>query len=154
MPNFALEPQLPAHPQLGFVQIENSNASIKKIKLVREIHSRQRMIELDRQQDADWLAQARLNLYASSYSSDDPARCTLCLPFQLSRRCWNLPFGLVHQPGVIFIHLRGGGDLAHHKLPYAHDHAPPAEFAEAVEALEKSHGQSALPWQRWHLRAT
>ena len=43
------------------------------------------------------------------------------------RRCW-----LVDSRGLV---VRGRSGLGEHKLPYAHDHAPIAEFAAAVKAL-------------------
>jgi malate dehydrogenase (oxaloacetate-decarboxylating)(NADP+) len=43
------------------------------------------------------------------------------------RRCW-----FVDSKGLV---VRSRGDLAHHKLPYAHDHAPVSDFLGAVRAL-------------------
>jgi malate dehydrogenase (oxaloacetate-decarboxylating)(NADP+) len=44
------------------------------------------------------------------------------------RRCW-----LVDTRGLV---VRGRSDLAGHKLPYAHDHAPIADFLGAIRALK------------------
>jgi malate dehydrogenase (oxaloacetate-decarboxylating)(NADP+) len=44
------------------------------------------------------------------------------------QRCW-----LVDSKGLV---VKSRGGLAEHKLPYAHDHAPVADFASAVKALE------------------
>ena len=44
------------------------------------------------------------------------------------QRCW-----LVDSKGLV---VAGRGELAHHKLPYAHAHAPVTDFAEAVRQLK------------------
>jgi malate dehydrogenase (oxaloacetate-decarboxylating)(NADP+) len=44
------------------------------------------------------------------------------------QRCW-----LVDSKGLV---VASRGELAHHKLRYAHDHAPVADFAEAVRQLK------------------
>ena len=44
------------------------------------------------------------------------------------QRCW-----LVDSKGLV---VKSRGGLAEHKLPYAHDHAPVADFASAVRALK------------------
>ncbi|HXV11650.1 MAG TPA: NAD-dependent malic enzyme [Burkholderiales bacterium] len=44
------------------------------------------------------------------------------------RRCW-----LVDSRGLV---VKGRTDLAEHKLPYAHEHAPVAEFLSAIRALK------------------
>lgn len=44
------------------------------------------------------------------------------------RRCW-----LVDSKGLV---VAGRGELAAHKRPYAHEHAPVAEFAEAIRQLK------------------
>ena len=43
-------------------------------------------------------------------------------------RCW-----LFDSKGLV---VKGRADLAHHKVPYAHEHAPIADFAGAVRALK------------------
>ena len=44
------------------------------------------------------------------------------------RRCW-----LVDTQGLV---TEGRTELAHHKVPYAHDHAPAANFIDAIRALK------------------
>jgi malate dehydrogenase (oxaloacetate-decarboxylating)(NADP+) len=55
------------------------------------------------------------------------------------RRCW-----LFDSQGLVAASRSG---LAHHKLPYAHEHAPVTDFAEAVSALRPTAliGVSATP---------
>ncbi len=58
---------------------------------------------------------------------------------QARGRCW-----LVDSKGLV---VAGRGDLAHHKKPYAHAHAPVPDFLSAVKALEPTAiiGVSATP---------
>jgi malate dehydrogenase (oxaloacetate-decarboxylating)(NADP+) len=44
------------------------------------------------------------------------------------RRCW-----LVDTKGLV---VKGRPELAHHKMPYAHDHEPVADFLAAIRALK------------------
>jgi malate dehydrogenase (oxaloacetate-decarboxylating)(NADP+) len=47
---------------------------------------------------------------------------------EAKRRCW-----FVDSKGLV---VKSRTDLVEHKLPYAHDHAPITDFAQAVEALK------------------
>ncbi|AKC82885.1 malate dehydrogenase [Verrucomicrobia bacterium IMCC26134] len=58
------------------------------------------------------------------------AACSEGMPEAAARaRCW-----FVDSEGLV-VRNRPGRPLAHHKLPYAHDHAPLRTLAEAVEAI-------------------
>lgn len=50
------------------------------------------------------------------------------VPAEARKRCW-----MVDSKGLV---VAGRGDLAEHKKPYAHEHAPVADFLGAVQALE------------------
>ena len=49
-------------------------------------------------------------------------------PEDARRRCW-----LFDSKGLV---VAGRGELAHHKQPYAHEHAPVADFLQAIEQLK------------------
>ena len=78
----------------------------------------QRMLFLGAGEAATGIADLVVSAMTSQGLKEDEAR----------RRCW-----LVDSRGLV---AKGRTDLAEHKLPYAHEHAPLADFLSAIKALK------------------
>jgi malate dehydrogenase (oxaloacetate-decarboxylating)(NADP+) len=92
---------------------------IGALKLTKSTLAQQRLLFLGAGEAATGIADLFVTAAQGEGLSEAEAR----------RRCW-----LIDSKGLV---VKNRGDqLAHHKLPYAHEHAPVASLADAVRALK------------------